>query len=67
MATLNITTDPAQDARVVKAFGDILGLGRNATLPEIKQAIIAWVRGQVQDYERRDNMTTFAPADLSGS
>lgn len=64
MAQIIINTTAEQDARVSPAFGSILGLGRNATADEVKGAIIQWVRGQVQDYERRVNMQTFVPAPL---
>jgi hypothetical protein len=43
-------------------FGSILNLGRDATGAEIKAAVIEWIRGQVQDYERRKNVQTFIPS-----
>lgn len=51
MATLTINTTAAEDARLQVAFGVYLKLGRNATGPEIKQAIIQWVKGVVNDQE----------------
>jgi hypothetical protein len=67
MASFTITFDPSYDARILAAFGETLGLGRSATGGEVKQAIMGWVRGQVQDSERRENMRTFSPAELSGT
>lgn len=51
MATLTINTSAAEDARLAVAFGKYLSLGRNATGPEVKAAIIAWVKGVVNDQE----------------
>lgn len=67
MASFTITFDPTYDTRILNAFGETLGLGRAATGAEVKGAIMNWMRGQVQDSERRENMRTFAPAELSGS
>lgn len=53
MATLTITTTSEQDARIVVAFGHRLGLGRNATAPEVKAAIIGYLKSVVLDYEQR--------------
>lgn len=44
MAVLTITTTTAQDAKIVAAFGRALGLGRNATGPEVKAAVINYIR-----------------------
>lgn len=52
MGTLTITTTAPQDARLVAAYGVILGLGRNATGAEIKAAIIQRIRNDVEAYER---------------
>ncbi len=52
MGTLTITTTAPQDARLVVAYGSILGLGRNATAAEIKAAIIQSIRNNVENYER---------------
>lgn len=51
MATLTITTTAPQDVRLAAAFGVKLGLGRDATGPEIKAWIIAEVTQAVRDYE----------------
>lgn len=51
MATLTINTTAAQDARIVAAFGAYLGLGRNATGPEVKQALIGWLTDVVHSQE----------------
>lgn len=52
MGTLTITTTAPQDARLVTAYGSILGLGRNATAAEIKAAVIQSIRNNVENYER---------------
>lgn len=49
--SLSITTTAGDDARLAPAFGDYLGLGRNATAAEIKTATITWVKGVVFNYE----------------
>lgn len=57
MATLTINTTAPQDARLVVAFGNKLGLKdgsgnpRNATAGEIKQWIIDEVSAVVRNYE----------------
>ena len=51
MATLTITTTPAQDAKIVEAFGAHLELGRNATAAEVKQAVIKFVVDVVHNHE----------------
>jgi hypothetical protein len=57
-------TTAQQDARIAPAFGPILNLGRDATGAEIKAEVFEWIRGQVQDYERRQNVRTFIPSPL---
>lgn len=52
MATLTITTTSAQDARIVKAFGSYLNLGRNATASEVKTHLIGRLKQIVHDQER---------------
>jgi hypothetical protein len=64
MAILTITTTAPQDQRIAPAVGSILGLGRDATLPEVKAWVIQYVRGSVQDYERRIDLSTFVPDPL---
>lgn len=51
MATLTINTTAQQDARISEAFGELLGLGRNATLQEVRAAIIDYVRSTTVAYE----------------
>ena len=51
MATLTITTTAPQDARIVAAFGKRLNLGRDATLAEVKQQVIAFITNAVQEQE----------------
>jgi hypothetical protein len=53
MGTLTITTTAPQDARIIAAFGRNLGLGRDATGPEVKAAIIKHIQDIVLNYERR--------------
>lgn len=50
-ATLTITTTGAQDARLGPAFGAKLGLGRNATVAEVKTWVIDQLQAVVRDYE----------------
>lgn len=52
MATLTINTTGAEDARIAAAFGVALGLGRNATLAEVKAATIKFLSGTVRRVER---------------
>lgn len=53
MATLEITTTPAQDARIAEAFGEKLMLFQNATLPQVRQHIIDYIINVVLEHERR--------------
>jgi hypothetical protein len=54
MATTTITTTSAEDARIVKAFGRYLVLGRNATAAEVKAALVTFLQTIVRDSERQD-------------
>lgn len=58
MATVTITTTSAEDARIVKAFGRYLGLGRNATAAEVKTALATFLKSVVRDGERQDAIET---------
>lgn len=57
MGTLTINTTAQQDARLVEAFGTMLGtvdeagVPRNATGPEVKAAVVEWIRGVVTRHE----------------
>ena len=53
MGTLTVNTTGAQDARIVAAFGDKLGLEGNASAGEVKTDIIAYIKGIVHSYETR--------------
>ena len=53
MATITITTTTAQDARIVAAFGERLGLGRDATGPEVKAELVELIKAIVKQYEER--------------
>jgi len=67
MGTLTINTTVAQDQRIVVAFGRKLGLGRDATGPEVKQAIIQMLVKAVQEQEQQEAvtaaLTSVAPLD----
>ena len=66
MANFTITTPAAQDARITAAFGKILNLRdtqvppqpRVATGPEVKLAIINWLRMSVLEREQADARET---------
>jgi hypothetical protein len=62
VATLTITTTGAQDARIVYAFGKALNLGRDATGPEVKAAVIAYITNTVRGIEARDAAEAAAAA-----
>ena len=62
MATLTITTNSGQDARIVAAFGDKLGLEGNASGAEVKADIIAYIKGVVHGYETRQAAIAAADA-----
>lgn len=57
MATVTITTDAGQDARLAPAYGAKLGLRnasgqpRNATTAEVKAYLVSVLRADVQGYE----------------
>ncbi len=51
MATVTITTTAAQDARLAPAYGAKLGLGRNATVAEVKAYLISVLQADVRNYE----------------
>ena len=53
MASITISTTPAQDARIKAAVGTYLGLQRDANVGEIKQQMIGHIRQIVHDQERR--------------
>lgn len=48
MATLTINTTGAEDTRISAAFGADLGVGVNATLPQVKAAVVAFIRNKTQ-------------------
>jgi hypothetical protein len=51
MGTMTINTTAGEDTRLVAAFGKRLGLGRNATAPEVKAAIIQMIKNAAQEQE----------------
>jgi hypothetical protein len=58
MASITITTDATQDARLAPAFGDKLGLGRNATAVEVKAWLITELQAVVRNYEYQQQQAT---------
>jgi hypothetical protein len=65
MATITITTTPQQDARIAVAFRE--DTGRDPTVAEIKEWLIARLREKVFNYERQlaANAIQIAPFDPS--
>src|SRR5262245_63627425 len=60
-------TDPADDPRILEAFGSILGKhdAQGSPIPatqrEVSGAAMNWVNQQTNDYERRKNMAQYSP------
>jgi len=66
MASVTITTDAGQDARLAPAFGDKLQLGHNATTADVKAYLIADLKAVVQAYEQRiANQAVPPPVDFT--
>lgn len=65
MGTLTITTTAQQDQRIAKAFGRELGLNGNANATQIRNAVIAYLKGVVKRGETAD-ATEAAHAAISG-
>lgn len=61
MATLTINTTAQQDARISEAFGEYLGLGRNATLQEVRAAIIDYLKSTTVSYELKKARQAVTP------
>jgi len=53
MAITTITTTAAEDARIIVAFGNKLGLGRPATGAEVKSDIAKYIARVVTEDEAR--------------
>lgn len=66
MATLTINTTGAQDARIVAAFGRLLGLGRNATAAEVKTEIGNFIRLTVIQQEQAAAVATATATAVAG-
>jgi hypothetical protein len=64
MASITITTNAAQDARLAPAYGDKLGLGRNATVAEVKAYLISVLQADVRNYEYEQAKQAIATADF---
>lgn len=62
MATLTITTTPAQDARLIVAYGAHLGLGRSATAAEIKSSVVEHIKSIVYAHETAQQAAAAAAA-----
>ena len=56
MATLTLTTTPAQDARIIEAFTN--GLGRPATAADVKAFLINDLTQYVLSYEQNVAINT---------
>lgn len=68
MASITITTNGAQDARLGPAFGKLLGLQGNANAAQVKEWVIAQLRSVVQQYETQQAITALTPpSDFSPS
>lgn len=52
MGTMTINTTVGEDTRLQVAFGKILGLGRDATGPEVKAGVLALIKNAVQNQEQ---------------
>ena len=52
MATITLTTEATNAARVAAAFGLKLGLPGNASVAQIKADLMAYVAAVVEDQER---------------
>lgn len=67
MASITITTTAAQDARLSRALGSFLGLGRNASVEEIKAYLAAQLRAVVHNHEHEQAIRAInnAPFDPS--
>lgn len=64
MASITITTTAPQDARIAPAFGELLRLGRDATVGEVKSELISLIRGIVISYEKNTLSTIYVPPPL---
>lgn len=53
MATFTITTPTTDDSRILKSFGAELGMARDATGPEVKQALIDYMKAVVTRQEHK--------------
>lgn len=71
MASVTITTDAGQDARLVPAFTDKLkpvdggGNPRNATAADVKAWLIAELQAVVRDYEYRQAQAAIVTSSFS--
>ena len=67
MGTLTITTTAPQDALIVAAFGDRLGLPGNALAAQVKAEVINFMKRVVEAYERKQNDANFSPTGINPS
>lgn len=61
MASINITTNATHDARIAAAFGRHLALPGNASVAQIKSALIDHVRKVVEQQERDVALQAIVP------
>ena len=54
MATITITTNAATAAIAAHAFGVYLGLGRDATLPEIQAQLVVYAKSIMAGVQRAE-------------
>ena len=54
MASITITTDAATAAIASHAFGVYLGLGRDATLPEIQAQLVVYAKSIMAGVQRAE-------------
>lgn len=64
MATISITLDATQSQRVATAFGRVYGLGRDATLAEVKGYIVTYIKGVVTDTEKSAQVSAIVIPDV---
>lgn len=65
MAVITINADATQAARVAHAIGAELSLGRDATLGEVQNYLITYLKETVLRVEKREQAT--APLNLTGT
>jgi len=59
------TTTTQEDSLIVAACGRANNLGRDCTGAEVKAWVISWVKGQVMDDQRKQDIITFSPTPIN--